>query len=131
MNKNNIINLEYLTTRDITFLIDIDKGINVDKTGKCYYFKCFLINTDEICNFINNLEDNEIYLINPLISKNCRHWDPYLTLSRQFLVSNLSNPYVISNYLNNQLIQLEKDFNFEIAEDNYYIQNGLFCFLLF
>jgi len=116
-----MINLKYLTTIDITFLIDIDKAINIDKTGKTNYFKCYLINTDAIANFINNLIDNEIYLVNPLISINSKYSDPYLTLSRQFLVSNQSNPYLISTYLNNQFDKAEKDFGFDIDNNYYYL----------
>lgn len=94
----------------------MDKSINVDKSGKCYYIRFFKIDLDQITNFIYNLEDNEIYLINPRIFIRSTYIDLYLCLSRQFLVSNKSNPLLIFNYLN---IQLEKaKFEFGIEFNN-------------
>jgi hypothetical protein len=65
--------------------MDLDKTININKKGKSYYFKCFKIELDNISNFINNLEDEQLYLVNAVISINCLYIDPYINLSRQFL----------------------------------------------
>lgn len=77
----------FISTNDISFLTDLNKTIDVDKKGKSYYFKMYRINKEEIDNFILNLDDDKIYLINPLISKHGKYSDPYINLSRQFLVS--------------------------------------------
>jgi hypothetical protein len=69
--------------------------------------------------FVNNLKDDEIYLVNPLISINCRYNEPYLTLSRQFLVSNDSNSALIKTYLTNKINQAEEDFEFDL--DNFFL----------
>jgi hypothetical protein len=115
-----MINLKkYITTKHITFLIDIDKSINVDKTGKYLYFKSSNIENDNISNFITNLDNDGIYLVNPLISVNCKYNDPYLTLSRQFLISNESNSVLIYNYLFQQMEIAVNSFNFEL--DSYFL----------
>jgi hypothetical protein len=104
---------KFISTNNMTFLTDIDKSINVDKRGKAYYFKMFKIELDYITNFISNLEKNEIYLINPIISVNAHSSDPYLTLSRQFLLTDNSNPNLIYNYLSDQEEIANSDFVFE------------------
>jgi hypothetical protein len=108
---------QYLSVNDISFLIDFDKTINIDKRGKAYYFKSFRVDLDALTNFISNLQDNQVYLINPFISINCRHNDPYLTMSRQFLITNNSNIMLINNYLINQLAIAKEDFDYH---DDYY-----------
>jgi hypothetical protein len=77
----------FISTNDISFLRDLDKTIDVDKKGKAYYFKMYGINKEEIDNFILNLDDDKIYLVNPLVSRHAKYSDPYINLSRQFLVS--------------------------------------------
>jgi hypothetical protein len=106
-----------LTTKNISFLNDIDPAINIDYSEKTYYYKMFRIELDDICNFIGNLKDNEIYLIDPVISMNYKITDPYITLSMQFLVTNNSNPILIYEYLISQFGKARNDFNFH---DDYY-----------
>jgi hypothetical protein len=77
----------------------------------------FKIDLDLLTNFITNLNENEIYLINPVIFIHCKHNDPYVTLSRQFLITNKSNPTFIEKYLLNQLFKFRDDFQFD---DDYY-----------
>lgn len=115
--------LNQISTNNITFLDDIDKSIKIDKTNKSYYFKIFILSTEGIYMFFNNLEHNGVYLVNPFISINDLNSDPYLTLSKHFLVTRLSNPYLISNYLNNQLVKAENDFGFDliIENNNYFL----------
>jgi len=108
---------KHITTDKISFLIDFDKTINIDKSGKAYYYRTFNIEQIGITNFISNLKDEEIYLVNPLISINCRIDNPYLTLSRQFLVSNESKPALITKFLSTKLIHAEDDFGFD--SENY------------
>lgn len=117
MNNTNLN--KYISTDCITFLIDIDKVINIEKNGKYYYDKSFKIELENINNFLNNLEDDEVYLINPLISINCKYNDPYLTLSRQFLVTNQSKPKLITNFIINMFNKAKKEFNFDV--DNFYL----------
>ena len=108
-----------VSTNNITFLIDFDKTINIDKSGKAYYYRTFNIEILGITNFIKNLKDDAVYLVNPLISINCSLDSPYLTLSRQFLVSNKSKPTLITDFLNNKLNHAEEEFLFET--ENYWL----------
>ena len=110
---------EYISVKDISFLIDFDKTIKIDKKGKYYYFKIFKIEYEHISNFIRNLKDGEIYLINPFISVSCIFNSPQLTLSRQFLISNQSHPIIIYDYLNKQF-EIAKD-DFELNIDYYFL----------
>jgi len=111
MNLNEIIN--NISTRDISFVFEVNKKIDINKFDKPYYFEMFRIELDYITNFINNLRDNEVYLINPKISVN-NTTNPYLTLSSQFLVTNKSNPELITNFLNFRLDMARDDFKFEV-----------------
>jgi hypothetical protein len=107
----------FLSTNNISYLVDFDKRIDIDKRSKAYYFKMFNIQLEHITNFIYNLDINEVYLINPMISINCRHNQPYLNLSRQFLLTNGSNPILIHDYLLTQFKIAQDDFEFD---NNYY-----------
>lgn len=109
----------YLSTNDISFLIDFDKTIDIDKSGKAYYARMFRIELELITKFIDELNVNEIYLVNPMISISCRYNEPYLTFSRQFLISNQSNPILITNFLINQFCIAKEDFDFQT--NNYFI----------
>nr|AWX52916.1 hypothetical protein [Lactarius sp. (in: basidiomycete fungi)] len=103
-----------LSTNYITLLVDIDQTIDIDKRGKSYYYRSINIDSLNIENFLDNLEFNQVYLINPLISMNCRINTPYLTLSRQFLVTRNSNICLVTGYLKEQQAIAENVFNFEL-----------------
>jgi hypothetical protein len=108
-----------VTTKNITFLVDFDKTINIDKSGKYYYYKIYMGSSDGIDIFLRNLKDDEIYLVNPLISINCRYNEPYLTLSRQFLISNESNHTLIHKFMGTKFNQAENDYEFDV--DNFFL----------
>ena len=55
-----------------------------------------------------------------MIYINNRSTDPYIVLSKQFLISNQSNPKLIHNYLENQLDLIKQDLCIEEFEDNYF-----------
>jgi hypothetical protein len=65
-----------ITTKTITFLENVPKGVEINKTAKSFYFKSFLIENETISDFIYNLPRNEVYLINPFISINNLSSDP-------------------------------------------------------
>lgn len=116
MNLNEII--KNISIRDISFVFEVNKKIDINKFDKPYYFEMFRIELDYITNFINNLRDNEVYLINPKISINHTS-NPYLSLSNQFLVTNNSNPELITNFLNFRLDIAREDFKF--VNDYYWL----------
>jgi hypothetical protein len=96
------INLErikkYLSTNDISFLVNFDRTINIDKSGKSNFHRIFKFEQSDIKDFVLKLDDNKIYMINPSISVNCKLNDPYVNLSRQFLITNQSNYNLIYDY---------------------------------
>jgi hypothetical protein len=100
MNFNHMKN--YISVHDISFLVNFDRTIDINKSGKSDFYKMFRINQEHIKDFILNLFDNKIYMINPFISINCRINDPYINLSRQFLITNKSNHKIVHDYLFNQ-----------------------------
>lgn len=87
-----------LTTIQITFLRDIPKSINVDKTSgwKHHYFDALI----EIPSFIKLIRDGNIYLLIPFVA--CSLSTPKLRLSEPFLVNNKSNPELIFKFILNQ-----------------------------
>nr|AWB36249.1 hypothetical protein [Lactarius sp. (in: basidiomycete fungi)] len=120
MNNLNVI-IKQLSSKNITFLVDIDRRINIDKSEKYYYYKIWGLNLDQIQNFICNIRNEDIFLIHPFISINCRIDDPYLTLSRQFLVSKYSNPDLIQDFLFNKLELASQGFEFDHEELDYFL----------
>lgn len=42
----------YISTNNISFLIDFEKRIDIDKSDKAYYLKIFRVDLDLIANFI-------------------------------------------------------------------------------
>lgn len=112
---------KYISTRDITFMMDIDKAIQVNKIGKYYYRKFFYNYTDTIKEFILTLENDKIYVVIPFISVNCKLNDPFITLSKQFLISNQSNYVTIIDYLNSQLTIALSDFGIDAENLDFYL----------
>ena len=105
----------------ITFLIDLDKTINVNKEGKSRFHKMFLLEFDYIKDFIMGLDD-QVYMITPFVSTNCRLDLPYVNVSRQFLVTRDSNFTLIHNFLYDQLEMFKANFNMDdINDDRYFL----------
>ena len=103
----------------ISFCDKLNSDIYIDKTWKSYYFRFFKIELDEISNFIRNLKDHEVYMIKPIISVNCRPLEPHVNLSKDFLITNESNPILITNFIIDQFDTFENDFDTEI--DKYFL----------
>jgi tRNA uridine 5-carbamoylmethylation protein Kti12 len=91
--------MKNLSQQNITFLSDIDKKFEIDKSQKYNYFNIYDYSVNHITNFIEQIDENEILLIFPFITTTKDLNDPYLRLSNQFLVNNQSNPILISKYL--------------------------------
>lgn len=94
--------MKNITQNNITFLSDIDKKFEINKSEKYYYFNVFNYTPDHIYNFISQIRDNEIILIFPFLTTTEDLKDPYLRLSNQFLVNNQSNPALIARFLEDQ-----------------------------
>lgn len=109
-----------ITQNNITFLVDVDKTVNVNKSGKSHFHKMFKLERDNIRDFIFELYSNDIFLVNAFISVNCNINDPYINLSRQFLIHKECNYNIVSEYLYNQLENYKNSFNIDEINDDYY-----------
>jgi hypothetical protein len=124
MSKTNLNYMKkYITTNDISFLIDFDRTININKNGKAMCFKMFRINYLELNNFILNLDNFKIFMANPFISINCKYYDPIITLTRPFLITNESNPKLIHDHLFSQFEKANNEFNMDIESQYFLIIN--------
>jgi hypothetical protein len=122
--KTNLNNMKkYVTTNNISFLVDFDKTIDINKNGKSMYFKLFRINYQDIQNFLLNLDNFKLYMASPFISVNCKYEDPILVLSRPFLITNESNPKIIYDYLFKQFEKGSNDFNMDMESEYYLMFN--------
>lgn len=90
------------TTIKIDFLHNIDKDLSIDKTEKFFNLKIYNWEISHITLFLNNIKNNDIYTVFPFITATSLMKDPYLRLSDHFIVTNKSNPELISNFLNEQ-----------------------------
>ena len=107
-NKNKILELnqkifEFISTKNISLLKDLDQKINIIKHGKFKYYK--MVNDlilEDIKNFINNLDDDKLYTLIPFISINDRYDEPFMVLSQQILITRKSNPILLINYIDNK-----------------------------
>lgn len=94
---------EIISTKEITYLKDLDKRIKINKYGKFNYWKIYESRNSKILQFFSQLEDNKVYIIIPMFSKNDRPDEPFITLSQQFLVTSNSNSLLTSDFVNNKI----------------------------
>ena len=97
--KNEMYDL--ITTNNISFLWNLDKRIELNKTGK-FSYHIFLLGTSNIWGFLERLEEDKIYAIIPLLSKNNKSDEPYIVLSQTFLVTRKSNYRLIMEFISNK-----------------------------
>jgi hypothetical protein len=88
---------DLISTNSITFLKDLDNRILINKFGKFEYYKIYeMRNQSKFSNFIKNeLEDGCVYTVIPIISSNDNSDEPFITLSKQILVTSKSNHLLI------------------------------------
>jgi hypothetical protein len=90
------------TTNKIDFLHDIDKSFYIDKSLQLHYLRIKTWEFSRIITFIEFIPNNEIFTVFPFISDTGLPQNPYLRLSDHFLVTNKSNPKLISDFLDKQ-----------------------------
>lgn len=92
---------DLISTKEITFLNELDKRIKINKFGK-FYYKNLEFGYTEIWRFLLELEDNKVYVIIPLLSKNSRPDQPYIVLSHQILITNNSKAMLLAKYISSK-----------------------------
>jgi len=126
MNCNqNILNshpeiFDLISVKNVTFLNEIDYKININKNGKFKYYRNFCFDLYNYKNFGYNLDNNTIYSLIPLLSKNERIDEPFTILSQTILLTKQSNNLLIYNYINNKIQDTIKLYNMNLL-DNYYV----------
>lgn len=99
--KNKMFDL--ITIENISFLYKLDKRIDLNKSGKFNYHTFSELHISEIFKFLTQLEDDKIYAIIPLLSKNATPNEPYIVLSQTFLITNKSNFILITKFISKKL----------------------------
>lgn len=117
-NYNNNINqmndniLKVFSSKQVSFLADVNKSIQINKYGEFKYFNIFRINSTDIQNFLSNLDNQKVYTVIPIMSINKSFDDPYFILSKQILVTRYSNPQIITQFLVNKINRTDELFSF-------------------
>jgi len=107
----------FISTKEITYLKDLDKRIKINKHGKFNYYKIYEFNHSKFWNFISELEDNKVYTLIPFISKNDRPNEPYIVLSQQILITYNTNPMILTKFIDNKIIDTINLYNINKIED--------------
>lgn len=94
---------DIISTKEITYLKDLDKRIKLNLYGKFNYWRIYEVRNYKICQFLSELEDNKVYTLIPYISANDRTDEPFIVLSQQILITSNSNSLLINEYINNKI----------------------------
>jgi len=94
---------DIISTKEITYLKDLDKIIKLNKYGRFNYWRIYEITNSKIWNFLKELEDNKVYTLIPYISANDRPDEPYIVLSQQILITPNSNINLLTEFITNKI----------------------------
>lgn len=115
--KQQIFNL--ISTKEMTFLYNLDKRIEVNKLGKFNYHILTELHTGEIWRFLHQLEDDRIYAIIPILSKNNTPDEPFIVLSQTFLCTNQSDSCIITKHISDKINKTCEVYDIDIDHNNY------------
>lgn len=102
---------DIISTKEITYLKDLDKRIKINLYGRFNYWRIYEITNYKIWNFLSELEDNKVYTLIPYISANDRRDEPFIVLSQQFLITKNSNSLLLTEFINNKIIETKYLYN--------------------
>jgi len=102
---------DIISTKEITYLKDLDKIIKLNKYGRFNYWRIYEITNSKIWAFLNELEDNRVYTLIPYISANDRPDEPFIVLSQQILITSNSNSLLLCDYINNKIYNTKNLYN--------------------
>jgi hypothetical protein len=117
--KQEMFNL--ISTKDITFLYNFDNRIDVNKLGKFNYHILTELHTGDIWRFLHKLEDDRIYAVIPMLSKNITPEEPFIVLSPTILVTNNSNSCLIAKHMISKIDKTNDLYDIDIDDNNYNI----------
>jgi hypothetical protein len=110
--------LKTISTKDITLLKHVNDTIILNKNGKFKHFYLLNCSKARLLDFLASLDNESLYTMIPLISMNGSDNDPQIILSKQILVTNLSSPIVIHDFLSTKIEQAIFDFGITNLENN-------------
>jgi hypothetical protein len=101
-----------LSTNNITFLRDIHSSVKIDMSSgwRHHYFD----GLSEISTYIRLIGDEKIYVIIPLFGTSLSQSKPILNLSEPFLINNKSNSDLITKFI----LEQWKSSGFNINQDS-------------
>lgn len=102
-----------ISTKDISFLWNLDKRIDVNKFGKFSYHNFIEFDSGEMVRFLSDLEIGKIYAVIPILSKNVTPDEPFIVLSQTFLITIKSNHRIILEYINQKIFDSEDWYSIE------------------
>lgn len=113
-----MINYNDISNENITFLKDINKHVNFSLNGEFKY--CTIKNLDVriLGGFIDGLTQGSIYTVIPFVSTSLLIGDPFLVLSRQFLVTKHSSYEIVNKYCRDQFNIAISQFNLDLDKPN-------------
>jgi alanyl-tRNA synthetase len=114
--KNKLFDL--ISTKEITYLKELNKNIKINKEGKFYYSKIIEINNSNLRDFLSNLDDKSIKTLIILYSKDDKTDEPYIVLTQQILITNNSMPLLIYNLIMNKLDKAIELYNIDLLNLN-------------
>lgn len=102
--------LKNISINQITMLKQINKKIKLDKikntkifTSNFGIFDCF--------KFIENLENDKIYIVVPILTINSLIDEPYIILSQQFLITRNSKGLTLKKFIYNKINECNDLYN--------------------
>ena len=102
---------EIISTKEITYLKDLDKRIKLNLYGRFNYWRIYEIRNSKFWSFLNELEDNKVYTLIPYISANDRPDEPFIVLSKQILITSNSNSLLLQDYINSKILNTVNLYN--------------------
>lgn len=105
---------KHVTTSIISFIHTLPKNILIEKIGAIKYNQNNIFMEDfikdDLVNFQLQLNNNSIYSISVLLSKTGNYNDPFVSLTREFLITKDSNEYIIRCEIEKQIDKFITDF---------------------
>lgn len=96
--KQEIFNL--ISTKEISYLYNLDKRIDVNRLGKFNYYNFSSeLHSGEIWKYLQQLEDDRIYALIPIMSKNVTPDEPFIVLSQTILITKNSDINIIIKHI--------------------------------
>lgn len=119
---NNIYKLGYILPFSVNKITYLDEYFDKSQTHIFYarnskYIKFIYLDSKEIKDFLINLEDDKVYVVTFDLIFSWITYDygsnPFIILSKPILVTNQSNPLLISNFIHKRIITVSEIYSLD------------------